>query len=172
MPESLTSHGEAPEISVVVPLYNEQENVAELHRRLGLALGSLGVPYEIVFVDDGSRDATPRLIDELQGADPDLAVVHLSRNFGHQPAVSAGLDHARGRAVMVMDGDLQDPPEVIPQFVARWREGYDVVYAVRRRRKEGPAKRLGYHVFYRMMNLISDLEIPLDSGDFSLMDRR
>jgi polyisoprenyl-phosphate glycosyltransferase len=163
---------ESPEISVVVPLYNEQENVPELHRRLGLALASLEVPYEIIFVDDGSRDDTPRLIDELHAADPSLTVVHLSRNFGHQAAVCAGLDCALGRAVMLMDGDLQDPPEVIPEFVARWREGHDVVYAVRRLRKEDPLKRLGYFAFYRILNSISDIDIPLDSGDFCLMDRR
>ena len=172
MPESSTPHDAVPEISVVVPLFNEQENVTELHRRLARALESSGLTYEIVFVDDGSRDATPRLIDALHEADPSLSVVHLSRNFGHQPAVCAGLDHSRGRAVMIMDGDLQDPPEVIPQFVERWREGYDVVYAVRRRRKEGPLKRLGYFAFYRLMNAISDLDIPLDSGDFCLMSRR
>jgi polyisoprenyl-phosphate glycosyltransferase len=166
------SSAETPEISVVVPLFNEQENVPELHRRLVQALDFLGEPYEIVFVDDGSRDQTPRLIDELQEADPNLSVVHLSRNFGHQPAVSAGLDHASGQAVIVMDGDLQDPPEVIPQFVERWRAGTDVVYAVRRRRKEGAMKRMGYHAFYRILNAISDLDIPLDSGDFCLMDRR
>lgn len=172
MIKSPAQHDESPEISVVVPLYNEQENVAELHRRLGLALASLEVPYEIVFVDDGSRDDTPRMIDELHAADPSLTVVHLSRNFGHQAAVSAGLDCALGRGVILMDGDLQDPPEVIPQFVARWREGHDVVYAVRRRRKEGPLKRFGYFAFYRILNSISDIDIPLDSGDFCLMDRR
>jgi dolichol-phosphate mannosyltransferase len=99
-------------------------------------------------------------------------VLHLSRNFGHQSAVSAGLDHARGLGVMIMDGDLQDPPEVIAEFVARWREGYDVVFAVRRQRKEGPAKRLAYFLFYRILRAISELDIPLDSGDFCLMDRR
>jgi glycosyltransferase involved in cell wall biosynthesis len=161
-----------PEISVVVPLYNEQENVAELHRRLTGAMGPLNLPYEIVLVDDGSGDETPALIDQLARRDPHVGVIHLSRNFGHQPAVSAGLDHARGRAVMVMDGDLQDPPEVIPQFVARWREGFDVVYAVRRRRKEGPLKRLGYFAFYRLLGLVAELDIPLDAGDFCLMDRR
>jgi dolichol-phosphate mannosyltransferase len=160
------------EISVVVPIFNEQENIAELHRRLTAALALLGAPYEIVFVDDGSRDATPRLIDELRQSDPHLALAQLSRNFGHQSAVCAGLDYARGRAVIVMDGDLQDPPEVIPQFVARWREGYDVVYAVRKHRKEGPIKRAGYFAFYRLLNAISELDIPLDSGDFCLMDRR
>ena len=156
------------EISVVVPLFNERENVARLYQRLSAALVALGLSYEIVLVNDGSRDETPRLIDELSRRDPHVAVVHLSRNFGHQPAVSAGLDHARGRAVMVMDGDLQDPPEMIPQFVSQWREGFDVVYAVRRRRKEGPVKRLGYYAFYRLLGLIAELEIPLDAGDFCL----
>jgi polyisoprenyl-phosphate glycosyltransferase len=108
----------------------------------------------------------------LQERHPSVVVIHLSRNFGHQPAVSAGLDHARGRAVIVMDGDLQDPPEVLPQFIRRWEEGFDVVYAVREKRKESPLKRLGYFAFYRIMNAISDLDIPLDSGDFCLMDRK
>lgn len=162
----------SPDLSVVVPLYNEMENIAELHRRLAEAIGAMGISHELVFVNDGSRDETPRLMDEAARRDPHLTLVHLSRNFGHQAAVSAGLCHARGRAVMVMDGDLQDPPEVIPQFVGRWREGYDVVYAVRRHRKEGPIKRAGYFAFYRLMNAISDLDIPLDSGDFCLMDRR
>lgn len=161
-----------PEISVVVPLYNEHENVHELHRRLVASLRQIGCSYEIVFVNDGSHDDTPLIIDNLQESDPHLTVVHLSRNFGHQPAVTAGLNNARGRAVLVMDGDLQDPPEVIAQFVARWREGYEVVYAVRRRRKEGLLKRLGYFTFYRLLKTISDLDIPLDSGDFCLMDRR
>lgn len=161
-----------PEISAVVPLYNERENVHELHRRLTAALRGLGVDYEVVFVNDGSRDETPRLIDELGAGDPNLSIIHLSRNFGHQAAVSAGLDHARGRAVLILDGDLQDPPEVIPQFVQAWREGGQVVYAVRTKRKEGPIKRLGYFVFYRLLHSISDLDLPLDSGDFCLMDRK
>src|SRR5689334_481558 len=132
MTERVSAPGGTPEVSVVVPLFNEEENVAALHRRLAAALRPLGVAYEIVFVDDGSRDATPRLIDALRAGDPNLVALRLSRNFGHQAAVSAGLDHARGRAVLVMDGDLQDPPEVIPLFLGLWRDGYDVVYAVRR----------------------------------------
>ncbi len=172
MPGYSAPPGDSPEISVVVPLFNEEENVRALHDRLDAALRGAGASFEIVFVNDGSRDATARLIDEIHDGDSNVVVVHLSRNFGHQPAVSAGLDHARGRAVVVMDGDLQDPPEVIPQFIDRWREGNDVVYAVRRHRKEGPLKRLGYFAFYRVLNAISDLEIPLDSGDFCLMDRR
>jgi dolichol-phosphate mannosyltransferase len=161
-----------PELSVVVPLYNEQDNLAELHRRLDAALAGLGAACEILYVDDGSRDATPQRLDAIQEADPRVVVLRLSRNFGHQAGVTAGLDHARGRAVVVMDGDLQDPPEVLPQFVAKWREGYDVVYAVRTRRKEGLLKRAGYFVFYRLLRAISDLDIPLDSGDFCLMDRK
>jgi len=161
-----------PEISVVIPLWNEQENLEALHRRLTDTLQEMELPYEIVFVNDGSQDATPWTLDKLYSDDPHVAVVHLSRNFGHQPAVSAGLERARGRAVIVMDGDLQDPPEVIPQFVGSWREGNDVVYAVRTERKENVVMRLCYFAFYRLLRLIGELDIPLDSGDFCLMDRR
>ena len=161
-----------PYLSVVVPLFNEESNVETLHGRLVATLASLDSSYELVFVDDGSFDATPEVLDRLQAADPRVVVVHLSRNFGHQAAVSAGLDHARGRGVVVMDGDLQDPPEVLPQFVGRWEAGFDVVYAVRRKRKEGVPKRLGYFAFYRILAAIGDLDIPLDSGDFCLMDRK
>jgi glycosyltransferase involved in cell wall biosynthesis len=161
-----------PELSVVVPLFNEEENLGPLHLRLSETMRSLGVSYELIFVNDGSRDDTSRRIDELAKVDPHVTTIHMSRNFGHQPAVSAGLEFAQGRAVIVMDGDLQDPPEVLPQFVARWHEGYDVVYAIRTKRKEGVLKRVGYFSFYRMMRAISDLDIPLDSGDFCLMDRR
>jgi len=164
--------GRVPELSVVVPFFNEQENVRELHRRLSRSLEELDIPYEIVFIDDGSRDETPELIDALQRDDPRLTVLHLSRNFGHQPALTAGIDRAQGRAVMILDGDLQDPPELIGRFVEAWRSGFDVVYAVRTRRKEGPIKRAGYFLFYRLLNAISDLDIPLDSGDFCLMDRK
>jgi glycosyltransferase involved in cell wall biosynthesis len=164
--------GERPLVSVVVPLFNEQENLPALHARLTAVLGPMGVPYELVFVNDGSRDATAAMLADLAGTDGHVVAVHLSRNFGHQPAVCAGLDHARGRAVVVMDGDLQDPPEVLPEFLAAWRDGAEVVYAVRTRRKEGPLKRASYFLFYRILRRISDLEIPLDSGDFCLMDRR
>jgi dolichol-phosphate mannosyltransferase len=166
------ARGGAPEVSVVVPLYNEEENLPELHRRLSVALGRLGCSYELVFVNDGSRDATPQILRGLREQDPHVTAVYLSRNFGHQAAVCAGIDHARGRAVILMDGDLQDPPEVLDQFVARWRDGYEVVYAVRQQRKEGPAKRAGYFLFYRLLRAVSDLDIPLDSGDFCLMDRK
>jgi dolichol-phosphate mannosyltransferase len=164
--------GPSPLITVVVPLYNEQENVRELHRRLEAVLKPLDLPYEIVLVDDGSRDATNRLVWELQGLDPHVIALYLSRNFGHQAAVSAGIDHASGQAVIVMDGDLQDPPELLPRFLEKWRQGYEVVYAVRQHRKEGSLKRLAYFGFYRLLGLISEIEIPLDAGDFCLMDRR
>jgi dolichol-phosphate mannosyltransferase len=161
-----------PEISIVVPLYNEEENVRELHRRVTAAMEALGLSYELVLVNDGSRDSTPKLIQQLQAADARVAPVYLSRNFGHQAAVCAGIDATRGRAVFVIDGDLQDPPEVFDRFIERWRAGYEVVYAVRRKRKENVLKRIGYFVFYRLLRVVSDLEIPLDSGDFCLMDRR
>ena len=160
-----------PELSIVIPLFNEEENVRELYRRLQTVLLAQKISHELIFINDGSRDSTPELLQELVETDPQVVAIHLSRNFGHQPAVSAGLDHARGSLVMIMDGDLQDPPEVIPQFIQRWRDGYDVVYAIREKRKEGLLKRAGYFSFYRLLNLISDFSIPLDSGDFCLLDR-
>jgi dolichol-phosphate mannosyltransferase len=159
------------EVSVVVPLFNEEENVEELHRRAVRALEAIGCSFELLLVNDGSRDATPELLDRLQKQDANVVVLHLSRNFGHQAAISAGVDHARGNAVIVMDGDLQDPPEVLDRLIEAWREGNDVVYAIRTQRKEGLAKRIGYALFYRLFRAISDIDIPLDSGDFCLMDR-
>ena len=170
--DPLTMAARSPAISVVVPLFNEEENVLELHARLERTLRSLNLTYEILFIDDGSRDRTAAILAGLRETNPHVATIQLSRNFGHQAAVTAGIDHGRGQAVVVMDGDLQDPPEVIPQFVAKWREGNEVVYAVRRNRKEGILKRAAYAAFYRTLNAISDLDIPLDSGDFCLMDRR
>ncbi len=131
----------APELSVVVPLFNEQETLPDLYRRLTAALTAAGVRYELVLVNDGSGDATALHLDRLAASDPRVVAVHLSRNFGHQPAVSCGIDQARGDAVVVMDGDLQDPPELLPRLLDRWRDGFDVVYAVREKRKEGPVKR-------------------------------
>lgn len=161
-----------PDLSIVIPLYNEEENIKELYRRVSDALRALGKSYEIVFVNDGSRDRTAELANELAKLDSRLVVVHLSRNFGHQAALSAGIHIASGRGVVLMDGDLQDPPEVFGNFVKAWQDGYDVVYAIREKRKESVFKRFGYFVFYRLLRAISDLDIPLDSGDFCLMDRR
>ena len=158
-------------LSVVVPLFNEQESLPELHRRLTDTLSALGVEYELLLVNDGSRDRTRVLLDALTRTDLRVRPLHLSRNFGHQAAVTAGLEHARGDCVAVLDGDLQDPPEVIPALLERWREGFDVVYAVRTKRKEGWVKRLGYFAFYRLLRATAELDIPLDAGDFCLMDR-
>jgi glycosyltransferase involved in cell wall biosynthesis len=161
-----------PDGSVVIPVFNEEANLASLHTRLTTARGSLGLCYESVFVDDGSRDSSLSFLRALAGDDPHVIVVELARNFGHQIAISAGLDHARGAGVMIMDADLQDPPEVLPQFIDKWREGHDVVYAIREQRKENWMKRAAYAVFYRLLQRVANIEIPLDAGDFCIMDRR
>ena len=171
-PGALPPQSAPTELSVVIPAFNEQENLPALYARLLGALDPLGVSYEIVFVNDGSRDRTLPMLQQLSAADPRVLVIDLARNFGHQIAISAGLDHARGRAVIIMDGDLQDPPEVLPEFIAKWREGHDVVYAVRAQRKEGPLKRAAYTLFYRLLKQVSSIDIPLDAGDFCIMDRR
>jgi dolichol-phosphate mannosyltransferase len=164
--------GASPELSVVVPLFNEQENIPELYRRLTAMLPTIVRAHEIVLVNDGSKDSTGSMIDRLQREDPHVTAIQLSRNFGHQAAISAGIDHARGRAVVVMDGDLQDPPEALSGMLALWGDGAEVVYAIRTKRKEHWLKTSCYWLFYRVLNLLSDLEIPLDSGDFCLMDRK
>ncbi len=153
-----------PVLSIVSPCYNERGGLAELHRRLTAVCKSLALTYEIVLVDDGSRDGTGDEIRRLAEADPHVRGVLLSRNFGHQAAVSAGYDHARGQAVVVLDADLQHPPELIPEFVARWRGGCDVVYAYR----EGITPRLGY----RVHNWLCDVKIPAEAADFRLLDRK
>ncbi|MEB3328908.1 MAG: glycosyltransferase family 2 protein [Candidatus Sericytochromatia bacterium] len=161
-----------PELSVVVPLFNEEANVAELERRLTAVLTGLGLRWEVLLVNDGSLDGTRSLLDALCAQDRRYKALHLTRNFGHQAAVSAGLDHAEGDTVAVLDADLQDPPELLGAMRARWAEGYHVVYGVRRKRKEAWLKRASYWLYYRVLRLSSSLEIPLDAGDFSLMDRR
>jgi dolichol-phosphate mannosyltransferase len=127
--------------------------------------------YEMIFVDDGSEDKSLERLHVLAAQDHHVMVVELARNFGHQVAITAGLDHARGNAVIVMDADLQDPPEVLPQLIAKWREGHDVVYAIRQQRKEGWFKRAAYGAFYRLWKQVANIEIPLDAGDFCIMDR-
>ncbi len=159
-------------VSVVVPIYNEQENLPTLYKRLTTVLESAEPAYEIVFVNDGSRDATPEVLREMAVKDCRIVVVELARNFGHQVAISAGLDYASGCAVIVMDADLQDPPEVLPEFIEKWRGGCEVVYAVRQHRKEGWFKRAAYALFYRVLQRVANINIPLDSGDFCIMDRR
>jgi polyisoprenyl-phosphate glycosyltransferase len=161
-----------PELSVVIPVFNEAEIIPVLHSRLSAVLEEMHIDHEIIFVDDGSTDDSVNQFRALTAKDNRIALVELARNFGHQVAITAGLDFARGNAVAVMDGDLQDPPEVLPKFIAKWREGYDVVYAVREQRKEGWLKRTSYAFFYRLLRRVANIEIPLDSGDFCIMDRR
>ncbi|MFW6058935.1 MAG: glycosyltransferase family 2 protein [Phycisphaeraceae bacterium] len=161
--------------SIVLPAHNEREVLEQTHQRLADTADTLArdqqVDCEFVFVNDGSTDGTDRILDQMAAADPRVRVLHLTRNFGHQPAVCAGLAAVRGDVVAVMDADLQDPPEVLPRFLEKWREGYQVVYAIREHRKENALKRLAYWTFYRLLHAISEIDIPLDSGDFCVMDR-
>lgn len=160
-------------LSVVVPCYNEQEVLPEFHRRLAGVLEALGLPWEVVYVNDGSRDGTLGVMRGLQAACPQVAVVDLSRNFGKEIAMTAGLDACVGDAVVIIDADLQDPPELIPQLVAEWRAGFDMVYARRDSRLgETALKKATARVFYRVIGKLSRVSIPADTGDFRLMSRR
>jgi glycosyltransferase involved in cell wall biosynthesis len=162
-----------PRISVAAPLYNEEENLPELLRRVREVLSSLpGGPHEIILVDDGSSDGTRAMMEETARRDPGVVSVALSRNFGHQHALSAALDHATGDVVVLLDGDLQDPPEEIPRFLDAFRAGYDVVFAKRERRKEPLWLRFCYFAYYRLLAWVARPALPLDAGDFSLMSRR
>lgn len=163
---------ERPFVSVVVPLYNEARVVEELCHRLHAALASLTSTYEIILVDDGSSDDTFKQAYAQQARDPRVHVVALSRNFGHQVALSAGLDRASGELTVMMDGDLQDPPELIPDMVDKWRQGWDVVYAVKRSRKEGLFKRLAFDSFYLILRRVAEIDVPRGAGNFSLMSER
>jgi glycosyltransferase involved in cell wall biosynthesis len=159
--------------SFVIPVFNERETLPELHRRLLEVIDGLDGEAELVFVDDCSRDGSYEALAELSREDPRIRILRFARNFGHQVAITAGLDHAVGDAVIVMDADLQDPPEVVPDLVARWHEGYEVVYAVRARRSgESWLKRTTAAWFYRLLRWIAHVEMPLDAGDFRLIDRR
>lgn len=161
------------DLSVVIPIFSEEENIEALHQRLSSVLGSTDKDYEIIFVNDCSRDGSLELMRQLSQGDPRVKVVSLSRNFGHQIAISAGMQFARGRSVVVMDGDLQDPPEVLPDLIERQEQGnWDIVYAVRKKRKEPLLIRALYYTYYRMLKWTSYIEIPLDAGDFCIMSRR
>ncbi len=161
-------------LSVVVPCYNEQEVLEQTHGRLSDVLAGLeDLDYEILYVDDGSADRTGQILDRLADQDPRVRVIRFSRNFGHQLAVTAGIDHAAGAAVVLIDADLQDPPEVIAEMVAAWRDGAEVAYGVRLERQgEGLFKRATAKAFYRVIHSLSEVKIPPDTGDFRLMDRR
>jgi dolichol-phosphate mannosyltransferase len=159
--------------SIVVPVFNEELVIRFTYERLTQVMQGLGEPYELIFVNDGSRDDTYRILGELAEADPSVVVLDFARNFGHQIAITAGMDYARGQAIVVIDADLQDPPELIVDMIAKWREGYDVVYAKRVERKgETWFKKVSAAMFYRTLQRMSDIEIPLDTGDFRLIDRQ
>lgn len=162
-----------PVLSIVAPVYDEEILLPEFYRRVVAAIEPLGVSFEIVLVNDGSHDRSGEIMDELHAHDKRVKVIHFSRNFGHQIAITAGTDHATGQAVAVIDSDLQDPPEVIVDMYHKWREGYQVIYGVRSEREgETAFKRATASAFYRLIRRITNINIPLDTGDFRLMDER
>lgn len=164
--------GEHSLVSVVLPVYNEAKVLPTLLASLLTSLARAQVAYEILFVNDGSSDNSPQVLDRLATENESVRVIHLSRNFGHQAAVHAGLAYTRGDAIVLMDSDMQDAPEAIPQFIAKWREGYDVVYAIRTDRKENAVKRLLFASFHRFMARVASTRIPAEAGIFGLIDRR
>ena len=160
-------------LSLIIPVYNEEAILAELDRRLKAFLLEVDETWEVVFIDDGSQDRTSDMLNELAAAEPRYKVISFSRNFGHQLAITAGMDRAEGDAVVIMDADLQDPPEVVTEMIQKWREGYDVVYGQRSiRHGESVFKRATAAVFYRLLRMLLPIETPLDTGDFLLMSRR
>ena len=160
-------------LSVVVPVYNEESVLGAMHQRLSRVMDELGMPWEVIYVNDGSSDATLSLIRGLQQSNKNVALIDLSRNFGKEIALTAGLDHANGDAVVVIDADLQDPPELIPKLLERWRAGYDIVSAVRTKRNgESWLKKLTAYGFYRVIGYANAIAIPSDTGDFRLLSRR
>ncbi len=162
-----------PSFSIVAPVYNEAVTLPEFYRRVSETMNNLGESWELVLVDDGSRDGSSDIIRDLAAKDSHVRPVIFARNFGHQLAATAGLDYSRGQAVVIIDSDLQDPPEVIPDLVAKWREGFEVVFAVRTEREgETWFKLATASLFYRVIYRITDVDIPLDTGDFRLLDRK
>ena len=160
-------------VSVVIPLLNEQDNLRPLHARLVATLDALGVERELIFVDDGSTDASARVLEQIAAEDATVVAYTLSRNFGHEPASTAGLDAATGDVAVLMDADLQDPPELIGEMLARWRDGNRIVYATRRQRAgESWFKRSTSWLFYRLLRAVAEVDIPMDTGDFRLVDAR
>ncbi len=160
-------------LSIVIPVYNEQETLPELYKRITTALhGSAIQKYEIIFVNDGSVDFSSQLITTWNQSNSKVKLLELSRNFGQQTAYTAGIDHALGDVVVLMDGDLQDPPEIIPKLISQWKEGYEIVYVIRSSRKENWFKRVAFTSFYRLLNKMSSVPMPLDAGIFSLIDKR
>lgn len=158
--------------SLILPVYNEEENIERLYARLVKIMDQLTNDYELIFVNDGSVDQTPHLLAKLHQKNNSVKIINFSRNFGHQTAVTAGLHYARGQYVAILDADLQDPPEILPRFFDKLKSGYDVVYAVRKNRKEGTIKKFMYDLFYRTLRVITDIDIPLDSGDFCAINQK
>ena len=162
-----------PKYSLIVPIYNEEEIIPELYRRLSAVMNRMDGPVELILINDGSRDRSLQLLRELHQKDPRICYLSFARNFGHQIAVTAGLNFVRGKVIVILDADLQDPPELIPDMIEKWRQGYQVVYAQRTQRlKEGWFKRFTAYFFYRLLKKLADVEIPTDTGDFCLMDRQ
>ncbi|GCE62382.1 glycosyltransferase family 2 protein [Microcystis aeruginosa] len=162
-----------PKYSLIIPIYNEEETIPELYRRVSDVMDSLDDSVELILINDGSRDCSLNLMRELQERDARVCYISFARNFGHQAAVTAGLNFARGQVIVVLDADLQDPPELIPKMIESWQAGYHVVYAQRtKRKKESWFKRLTAYVFYRLLRQLADVDIPADTGDFCLMDRQ
>lgn len=162
-----------PKYSLIIPIYNEEETIPELYRRVSDVMDSLDDSVELILINDGSRDRSLKLMRELQERDARVCYISFARNFGHQAAVTAGLNFARGQVIVVLDADLQDPPELIPKMIESWQAGYHVVYAQRtKRKKESWFKRLTSYVFYRLLRQLADVDIPADTGDFCLMDRQ
>lgn len=167
------SKNSAPTFSIVAPIFNEETILPEFYRRVVATMEPLAEPFELVLVNDGCRDRSPDVMRQIHEDDPRVKVINFSRNFGHQIAITAGTDHASGEAVVIIDSDLQDPPELIPQMIECWREGYQVVYAVRSERAgETWFKKTTASLFYRLIARITSINIPVDTGDFRLMDRR
>jgi dolichol-phosphate mannosyltransferase len=162
-----------PEFSVVIPAYNEQEVIEESYKRLSAVMTRINESYELIFIDDGSRDKTAQILARICEADKNVKLLRFSRNFGHMPAITAGMDYALGGAVLVIDADLQDPPELFPQMIEKWREGYDVVYGKRSERKgETVFKKLTAGLYYRFLRRMTDVDLPVDTGEFRLIDRK
>ena len=162
-----------PIYSVVIPAYNEEEVIPEAYKRLTAVMQSMDEPYELVFVNDGSRDSTAQIIADYTQADPHVHLINFARNFGHMPAITAGMEYAKGDAIIIIDADMQDPPEVLPNMAALWKEGYDVVYGKRKeRRGEGIFKQWTAKLFYRFINSMVPIDLPIDTGEFRLMDRK
>lgn len=159
-------------ISIVCPVYNEAGSLEELHSRIASVMDGINEPFELIFVNDGSTDASLKTIHTIVSKDRRVRCVNLSRNFGHQAAITAGMATACGDAMVLMDSDLQDRPEALPQFIEKWRQGFEVVYACRVKRKEGPLKRAAFKFFYRIQSALANVDIPMDAGVFCLMDKR